>query len=42
MNSGFELINDLNDTILAKCTDYSAKGIDSDTLHTKNLYIIRE
>ena len=43
--SGFELINNLNDTILAKCTDYSAihaKGFDSNTFHAKTLYTIQE
>ena len=45
MNSmnGFELINHLNNTILAECTDHStihAKFFNSNTLQAKNLYTI--
>ena len=39
--SGFELINNLNNTILAKCTDYSTipeKFFNSKTLHAKSLH----
>ena len=47
MNStnGFDLINNLINTILAKCIDYSTihvKFVDSNTLHANSLYTIQK
>ena len=45
ITSGFKLINNLTNTILAKCIDYNpvhAKFVDPNTLHAKSLYNIWE